>query len=800
MAILPPRSAPFTPPNPQELQRSVQRLSALLELSRVLASELDLDRLLSTIMARTTEVLHADRSTLFMVDYEADQLWSRVAQGAGMSEIRIPRNAGIAGYVATTGDTLNIPDAYQHPRFNPEVDKRTGYRTRTILCMPMRGSDGRIAGVLQVLNKQQGVFDAEDEELLESLGAQAAIAVANASLLEARRKEIEKSELLLDVMRSLSSELEIDALLARIMEKTTEVMRADRSSLFLVDHTTNELWFKVAQGAELREIRLPVGTGIAGHVAASGETVNIPDAYQDARFNPEVDKRTGYRTQTILCMPMHDAENKIVGVLQVLNKKNGVFTRDDEHLLEAVGSQAVIALQNANLFEEVVAMKNYNESILRSMATGILALDMQGRITSTNPAADRILGFIDGILTGTRFDQAINFEENGDLWDPVRTALVRGRASQGQKIRYKTANGEGVVMNVSAVPLLDHKGVQSGVVLVIEDISREQQLMGTLSRVISHQVAEQLMASGGMPSLGGQRKSVTVLMSDIRDFTTMSEAAPPEEIVAMLNDYFARMIDAIFKYEGSLDKFIGDAIMAVFGTPLSHEDDPLRAAMTAVDMRRGLRLYNVERVAAGKMPIEIGVGLCTGEAVFGGIGSEERMEFTVIGDTVNIAARLEGLTKNFPDHKILMNEPVYEMVKDHIPCDYLLEEKVKGKTQAVRIYGIPESYVNGEGGEGLLLGATTAVGLPQVAAPVSQGTGSVTRAAPSTGVRAANSGEARFCDACQGQIRQWYGATPAPCEWCDQPATLCAPRPANEDPSGALHIWLSQDCFDTRYR
>lgn len=677
----------------EALRGTVQRLQDLVALGRALNSELNLDRLLRIIMARTTELLDADRSTLFLVDYASDQLWSRVAQGDDISEIRIPRGAGIAGFVATTGQMVNIPEAYEDPRFNREVDRRTGYRTRSILCMPIHDAHQRVMGVIQVLNKRNGVFTRVDEELLRTLSSQAAIALTNANLMEATRKEIEKSTLLLEVMRTLASELELDHLLARILEKTVAVMQADRASLFMVDHNTDELWFKVAQGAELREIRIPIGVGIAGYVARTGETLNIPEAYDDPRFNQEVDRRTGYRTRTILCTPLRDASGTIIGVLQVLNKKSGLFSRADEELMNAVASQAVIAIQNATLFEETVRMKNYNESILRSMATGVVALDMEGRVSTANPATERILGFRDGFPVGVRFAEVIRAEENRDLWEVARATLERGEPRSAQKLRCVNANGDLVTLNLSAVPLRDHKASQIGLVVVIEDISREQQLVGTLTRVVSRQVAEQLLASGRLPSVGGQRRKITVLMSDIRNFTTMTEAAEPEEIVGMLNEYFARMIEVIFRYEGTLDKFIGDAIMAVFGTPIAHPDDPLRAVLTAIGMRQALREFNRQRQAQGKMAIEIGIGICNGEAVSGAIGSEERMEFTVIGDTVNISARLEGLTKQYPRYKILLNDAVYEQVKSHVPCEFVVEEKVKGKTQAVRIYGVSEDFV-----------------------------------------------------------------------------------------------------------
>jgi adenylate cyclase len=157
----------------------------------------------------------------------------------------------------------------------------------------------------------------------------------------------------------------------------------------------------------------------------------------------------------------------------------------------------------------------------------------------------------------------------------------------------------------------------------------------------------------------------------------------------MLNDYFTRMLDPVFRYNGTLDKFIGDAIMAVFGAPIPQENDAESAVKAALEMRRALKWYNVDREGRGEMPIDIGIGITKGEAVSGNIGSEQRMEYTVIGDTVNVASRLEGLTKNY-DYKILVNEEVYNEVKDKIACVDLGFAQVKGKGGGVHIFGIPD--------------------------------------------------------------------------------------------------------------
>lgn len=300
-----------------------EKLSGFLAVLQMLTQELELDRLLQLIMEKTSLVLGADRSTLFMVDEEKGELWSRVAQGVEHQEIRIPMGQGITGTVAASGQTVNISDAYRDPRFNPEVDRKTGYRTRTILCMPVRDPRGTIVAVLQVLNKQEGTFTAEDEDLLRALGGPIAIALRNAHYVDQVQRRRRISEILLSVMKAFSTELDVDQLLTTIMAKTSEAMTADRSTLFLVDRRTGQLWSKVAEGTGTVEIRVPIGQGIAGTVAATGKVINIPDAYQDPRFDRAVDRKTGYATRTILCAPIRDAQGEVVGVAQVLNKAGG---------------------------------------------------------------------------------------------------------------------------------------------------------------------------------------------------------------------------------------------------------------------------------------------------------------------------------------------------------------------------------------------------------------------------------------------------------------------------------------------
>ena len=173
----------------EELEREVARYRAVYDVMQALGGTLDLDDLLDLIITRITEVMDADRSSLFLIDWETRELWSKVAQGVRFMEIRFPMDLGLAGAVATSGDCLNIPDAYDDPRFNQEFDKKTGYRTRSVLCVPMTNKEGERIGVIQVLNKKSDEpFNEEDQELLCALAGQAAVAVENSQLYEDQKK------------------------------------------------------------------------------------------------------------------------------------------------------------------------------------------------------------------------------------------------------------------------------------------------------------------------------------------------------------------------------------------------------------------------------------------------------------------------------------------------------------------------------------------------------------------------------------------------------------------------------------
>lgn len=303
-----------------------EKLRGVLEAVRLANAESDLGSLIALIVQQACALLEADRGTLYLLEKETGELRSSSALGLAGKTIRLKLHQGVAGLVAATGQSIVVNDAYADARFSGAVDDATGYRTEQVLCVPIKGRRGEILGVLQLLNKPNG-FTPEDQEVLGLLASQTGVALANAQIYDGLRTSLDRLSRLMKVGTAISSELDLDALLRTISQTTSHLLQAERSTVFLVDRAHGELWSRVAEGLDHQEIRIPMHAGIAGSVATAGTPVRISDAYTDPRFNPEVDKRTGFRTHNILCAPMRNARGQVIGVFQVLNKRGGGLHR-----------------------------------------------------------------------------------------------------------------------------------------------------------------------------------------------------------------------------------------------------------------------------------------------------------------------------------------------------------------------------------------------------------------------------------------------------------------------------------------
>ncbi|MBL7996813.1 FHA domain-containing protein [bacterium] len=285
----------------------------------------------------------------------------------------------------------------------------------------------------------------------------------------------------------------------------------------------------------------------------------------------------------------------------------------------------------------------------------------------------------------------------------IRSVICSPLKNKDQKVIGVIYVGSNVMSNVfskSDVDLLEafsnHAAIAIENARLYEDKRRKEHLKAALERYVSKQIAEKIISNDASGDIRFQpeKREVTLVFSDVRGFTTLAESMSPEEMVEILNRYFTKMIDIIFKYGGTLDKFIGDAIMAMFGAPATTGDDAGNAVMAALEMQESLIAFNEEQIKLGKPPLKVGIGINSGIVVVGNIGSDQRMEYTAIGDSVNLASRLEGANKEYGTH-IMVSEWTQEKVQDKVISRELDLIRVKGKEKPVKVFEVVASALAG---------------------------------------------------------------------------------------------------------
>jgi len=354
------RAAPRLADLEARLAREGAEHEAIREIGRAILRQTDLATLLELIVDRATGLVDAERGTVYLVDVEAGHLWSSRAQGLA-DVIRLPVGRGIAGWVARNGRAVNLDDAYSDDRFDPEIDARTGFKTRSLLTLPMVGEMDRVVGVMQLLNKRGGSFDAEDEELLATLAGHAAISIETSrvyrSLVEKNlelvdtKVQLEQKMYELDVLFQLEREagdaIDLDQALEAILRRATDLCSATAGAILLREADTGRFFFRSARGGRPEEVkRLTLGPdeGIIGWVVRTGEAVIVNDPEKDDRFNKRVANQVDYHPRSMICVPLRDEE--IIGGIQLLDKVGGAgFDAEDLKLLTLLAGQTTKALQ-----------------------------------------------------------------------------------------------------------------------------------------------------------------------------------------------------------------------------------------------------------------------------------------------------------------------------------------------------------------------------------------------------------------------------------------------------------------------
>ncbi|MBN1428928.1 MAG: GAF domain-containing protein [Anaerolineae bacterium] len=498
---------------------------------------------------------------------------------------------------------------------------------------------------------------------------------------------------LADVAALINSSLDLTQVLNEVMDTIIQLSGAERGYLMLRNEETGGLEFRIARNMDRQTIdssAFEVSRSVVGRVAESGEAIMTTNAQEDHRFQHS-ESIVGYSLRSILCVPLK-VKDEVTGVIYTDNKSlSELFTERSRDLMVAFANQAAVAIENARLFarvkatlDEISEMKKLQDNVFASIASGVITTNTEDRITLINRRAQQILDLMleqDQVGVGLR-----------DVLPPLDArfdTLVEQAAHSEQRligVEFETEMvGRGQVnLSMNFSPLKDaHENIQ-GVAIVLDDLTetkrREAQIAG-VRRYLPTEVVDGIRSSASL-KLGGTRQTISILFADIRGFSTFSEQLDPERLVEIINTYMTMASDAIHVHQGVLDKFMGDAVMALYNTPLRpQEDHALRAVRSAWTMREEIQAYHQTVDELDRL--QFGTGIHTGEAVVGNVGSPSRLDYTAMGDSVNLAKRLQEVARPM---QILLSDETYQIVKDHVEAVELEPIQVKGRTQYTRVY------------------------------------------------------------------------------------------------------------------
>lgn len=499
--------------------------------------------------------------------------------------------------------------------------------------------------------------------------------------------------------QSISNILYPDELASTALAQIKQTLDISSGVIFMVDSSTEEQYhFKtlpvLATTQYPETLVLSKNTPMIHRLVKSGQslsqyTLDISPHFKDM---PETERQTLKSLNFEWFIPILK-KNELVGIF-ALGTKNSKrpYTVEDIGLLTTLADQTALALENASLvdrlkqnLQETRRMKNLMDNVFDSMDNGVVTTDLVGKITLFNRAAESILGQpLSQNAVGQPYTQVLPTLSKTIFPNLVNNVLKRADHYTDYELVFDLPSRGRVNFNVNLAPLKDAQNQTQGVTMVMDDITETKRLQAVqdmFRRYVSPAVVDRLPADPSQLELGGHRQEVSVLFADIRGFTTFSEKLEPEKLVDILNEYLSMAAAAILMYEGTLDKFMGDAVMGIFNAPLEQQDHVLRAVRAAMAMQKAIADYHGN--IGQERSLSFGVGIHVGEAVVGNIGMSDRMDYTAIGDTVNLAKRIQ---ENTPGNKILISDDVHKVINGHIKTVFFQEMRVKGRERPVKTY------------------------------------------------------------------------------------------------------------------
>ena len=506
----------------------------------------------------------------------------------------------------------------------------------------------------------------------------------------------ERQSALTDVIRAINSSLDLNEVLRLVMDYVVSLTGAERGFLMLHDEN-KALITHIARNWDQKSIdpnENAISRTVIDRVIANGYPILTTNAQEDPRFGNQ-DSVIIFNLRSILCVPLK-VKDETMGVIYADNRvRSGIFSEAERNLLQTFANHAAVAIENARLFaslrqtlSEVTELKNLMDNVFSSIASGVITADIQHKISLCNQAAQKILGRENINLTGLQLNEvlapAIGSRTAREVFQEIEYVQKTDRHIVGKELNFSAADGESMSLILNISPLKDAQQKTQGVAIIVDDLTEQKRLEAQrrlLERMVSPKVVQQLDPDQLL--LGGERSDITVLFADIRGFTRFSEQVSPEQLVSVLNRYIAAAADAILDQDGTIDKFLGDAVMAWFNAPIHQPDHALRAVKAALGIRAAVQRLQYELPAAHHL--SFGAGIHYGEAILGLVGTEKRVDYTAIGDSVNTAKRIQ---ENSTGNQILVSEAAYRLISSQVAVKPIAPLQAKGKRAPLQVYEV----------------------------------------------------------------------------------------------------------------
>lgn len=561
----------------QAEERLKREFIAVNKIIRTINTSLKAPEMLHSLSQELSLIIPHQWIGIAIMDIEGSCLnfWEKAGKlDSALSKIsNIPLEGSLFGLAIRQTKMLQLKDtANNQDLFEMDALRRDGFKSMVVSPLQVKG---KVIGALGICDQDPDAFESSEMFIIEQIAEPFAMAVEQVRLFE--NAEVRNRELIAinDIGKALtSSTFHMEKVMTYTISLISSTIRVEAGSVLIREG--DELLFRVAIGeraSKLKPFKLKIGQGIAGYVAARGEPIIINDVKNDPHFFSQVDNRTGFTTRTMICVPMV-ARGEIIGVIQLINKLEGQFTKRDLELLQSVASSASIAFDNAQLYQD-----------LR------------------------------------------------------------------------------------------------------KEVSREKEIRYVFQKYVPEEVIDEVMSRKESELFRGEAKQITVLNMDLRGFSQMAQISEPEAVVDILNYFFTMMGDIVFRYQGTIDKYLGDGLLALFGAIVTSPYDAIRAVMAAIEMRDAMAKVSEFSENKCNVPLAMGIAINIGDAILGNIGFEKKIEYTAIGEVINTVFRIEALTHGHPN-AILISRDLYERVKRYLEVNDWGIFKINDGKQEIQVFEV----------------------------------------------------------------------------------------------------------------